>query len=408
MRLIDADAHVVEPGTLWRDGVEPSFAADAPAPVSKRFSDPSLQLPEDGELMARFALACGAAGLDPDDLGAALGEHEVQLRTLEWRGQPVWEGIPDGLWTRGAMGSVIHHLDALRRNFDAASTVDALRRQQVARAWMYPTAGLWVLAIDAMPPDLAVALAGAYNRWILDYCKTDPAFLRPVGTVALHRPLSLPTVVRTLHGQGFRAVTVRPNPFGGRTLGHPALAPFWATCAELGMAVAVHEGTHARVTTVGADRYNTRFARHAASHPIEQQLALLSLLEAGVLHRHPTLRVAFLEAGCGWLPAWLWRLDHLEHDQLRWEVLDTMPEAPSHYVRRQCFFGVEPDEPGIELVVDQLGAGVLLYGSDHPHVDHPPQVQRDVRALVDRLGEGEARRILWDNPTRFYADAPPA
>jgi hypothetical protein len=32
-------------------------------------------------------------------------------------------------------------------------------------------------------------------------------------------------------------------------------------------------------------------------------MALLSLIEGGVLEAHPTLRVGLLEAGCGFLPS---------------------------------------------------------------------------------------------------------
>lgn len=38
-------------------------------------------------------------------------------------------------------------------------------------------------------------------------------------------------------------------------------------------------------------------------------MAMLALIEGGVLERHPKLRVAFLESGCGWLLYWLWRMD---------------------------------------------------------------------------------------------------
>jgi len=77
----------------------------------------------------------------------------------------------------------------------------------------------------------------------------------------------------------------------------------------LDMAVGIHEGTHSRLPTTGAERFNSRFALHACSHPMEQMMALLALIEGGVLERHRRLRVAFLESGCGWLPYWLWKLD---------------------------------------------------------------------------------------------------
>src|ERR1700680_1267253 len=38
-------------------------------------------------------------------------------------------------------------------------------------------------------------------------------------------------------------------------------------------------------------------------------IAAVSLIYGGVLERFPGLQVAFLEAGCGWVPVWLHRMD---------------------------------------------------------------------------------------------------
>ena len=133
--------------------------------------------------------------------------------------------------------------------------------------------------------------------------------------------------------------------------------------------MSIHEGSHCRLPSTGADRFDTRFALHACSHPIEQMMAMLALIEGGVLERHPTLRVAFLEAGCGWLPYWLWRLDELEYKNLAWEVKDNVKMKPSEYFRRQCFISVEPDEPYIPELIKYIGEDNLLFACDYPHPD---------------------------------------
>src|SRR6185436_16183227 len=98
------------------------------------------------------------------------------------------------------------------------------------------------------------------------------------------------------------------------------------------------------------DRFQTRFAQHACSHPMEMMMALLDLIERGVLERHPDLRVAFLEAGCGWLPYWLWRLDE-EYHHLSGEVHENVRMLPSEYFRRQCFVSADPGEPLLPEIV---------------------------------------------------------
>ncbi|MDB9511484.1 amidohydrolase family protein [Kamptonema animale CS-326] len=156
-----------------------------------------------------------------------------------------------------------------------------------------------------------------------------------------------------------------------------------------------------RSPTAGADRFQTRFALHACSHPMEQMMALLSLIEGGVLERHPLLKVGLLESGCGWLPYWLWRLDR-EYEDLLWEVADRVKMKPSEYFRRQCFIAIEPSEPYLAQLIDAIGSDNLIFGSDYPHMDHKPNVVKEMVALEEELSQEIVHKIVWDNPARFY------
>lgn len=130
-------------------------------------------------------------------------------------------------------------------------------------------------------------------------------------------------------------------------------------------------------------------------------MALLALIEGEVLERHPQLRVAFLESGCGWLPYWLWRLDQ-EYEELYWEVKDNVKMKPSEYFRRQCFIEIEPSEPNISQVISCIGEDNLIFGSDYPHLDYDPNVVKKAVALEEQLSTEVMKKILWDNSVRFY------
>ena len=131
-------------------------------------------------------------------------------------------------------------------------------------------------------------------------------------------------------------------------------------------------------------------------------MALLALVEGGTLERHPGLRVAFLEAGCGFLPYWLWRLDEVEYRSLAGEVEDNVRRAPSAYFRRQCFIAMEPEEPYLSEMLPFIGEDNLVFGTDFPHLDHDAGVVGHALALRGRLPGEALRKILWDNPCRFY------
>ncbi|WP_437999642.1 amidohydrolase family protein [Sorangium sp. So ce185] len=144
--------------------------------------------------------------------------------------------------------------------------------------------------------------------------------------------------------------------------------------------------------------FKTRFGQHACSHPMEAMMALLSLIEGGVLEAHPTLRVGLLEAGCGFLPYWLWRLDHVECAQMRGEVRGRVRRPPSEYFRRQCWIALEPGEAMLDRVVTEIGAPRMVFGTDFPHLDHGTGMVDEMMALRGVLGDEALRAILWDSP----------
>jgi predicted TIM-barrel fold metal-dependent hydrolase len=185
----------------------------------------------------------------------------------------------------------------------------------------------------------------------------------------------------------------------------PAYEPFWTECEALDIAVGLHEGTHCLLPTTGVDRFHTRFALHACSHPMEQMMALLALIEGGVLERHPKLRVAFLESGCGWLPYWLWKLDE-EYKNLHWEVKDRVRCLPSEFFRRQCYIAIKPSEPYLSQIIDFIGSDNLLFGSDYPHMDNRINGFNEIMESNKKEAQKIIRKIVWNNPQRIYSLAP--
>ena len=352
-KIIDADAHVYEPHGMWKTYLEPAFRDFAP----------SSEMKVQGE--------------------SVLNKYTNLLAR---------EGVKQGLRS---------HPLSWAREFNSESQVQAMYQMGVDIAFIYPTHLLWLVGVDKMPAPQVGAYVRAYNNWLRDFCSYNPQMLRGVGVVNQHAPEEMGVELERIAEWGWKAVYLRPNPVKGRILSDPAYEPFWTRCEELGIAIALHETTHSKVPTTGSDRFQTRFALHACSHPMEQMMALLALIEGGVLENHPQLRVAFMESGCGWLPYWLWRLDR-EYEDLLWEVKDKVKRKPSEYFQRQCFIAVEPSETYLPKLIEELGADNLIFGSDYPHIDHKPDVVADMVALEERLSEQVIQKILWDNPRKFY------
>ncbi len=92
---------------------------------------------------------------------------------------------------------------------------------------------------------------------------------------------------------------------------------------------------------------------------------LMSVIFAGVLEHHPGIKLVIGEAGTGWIPYILQRMDAEWEDQFK--ALD-LKMPPSEYWRRQCYATYQSDPIGVKLL-DELGEDNIMWGSDFPHPD---------------------------------------
>jgi predicted TIM-barrel fold metal-dependent hydrolase len=378
LRILDSDRHVLEPIELWQQYLPAEYRAGAP--YYEILSPP--ETPQ--QRVARL----GPKGLLPP------------MPSLMIDGQPVLAKVSERARLEVAWGLAQRHADG-SAGTSPASHLRSMEHSGLDAAFLYPTTGSFLVRIDGMDPARAFSFARAYNDWLRDFCRPDPERLRGVGVLSLHEPARLVEELERVASFGWKAVVVPPNPVGGRTLSHPDYEPFWSACERLSIAVSVHEGSHARLPTAGAERFHTRFALNASSHPLEAMLALLTLIEGGVLERHPGLRVAFLEAGCSWVPYWLWRMDST-WKYMAGEVAENVRLKPSEYFRRQCFVSIEPEEPGLQEVIRLLGPDNLLFGTDYPHADHGDDILDHALALRAALPDEVLHKLFWENPSRFY------
>jgi predicted TIM-barrel fold metal-dependent hydrolase len=123
-----------------------------------------------------------------------------------------------------------------------------------------------------------------------------------------------------------------------------------------------------------------------------------------VFERFPRLRVASLEAGCGWVPYLMDRLDEsYEHRLSRWP--HKAKRAPSEIMRNgNLYYSCEVGERTLESVAKLMGSTQLLWPSDFPHEKPWDEFSEDLNEFIGRndLPANIARKILWENPCRLY------
>jgi uncharacterized protein len=130
------------------------------------------------------------------------------------------------------------------------------------------------------------------------------------------------------------------------------------------------------------------------------QQAFLSFFALGTLDRFPTLRLGVLEAGSGWIGAFLDRMDAI-HDTISASGV-ALAMKPSDYFRRQCFISGDPDETAAPLTIEHVGADCFLWATDYPHPDHPSTWVRALERFVAPLTPASRAKVLGENVARIY------
>ena len=248
--------------------------------------------------------------------------------------------------------------------------------------------------------DNACALARAYNDWLAEYCSQDRDRLKGVALVPIQEPLEAAKEPRRCVTElGFVAVGTPAHSTAGGNLDNPALRPFFAAAEELDVPVCIHVG--AGRPAAGTERSTNAFFNHVITHPFEQMIGALCIVAGGILEEFPRLRVAFLEAGAGWVPYWIERMD--EHYEYMQPAVPWLKKTPGEYMRsEQVFYSFEPDEQTLPFVLDFVGHDRLVFASDYNHGDC--KFPHTVSSMLERkdLPEGAMNRIMNENARRLY------
>ncbi|UOR01880.1 amidohydrolase [Leucobacter allii] len=245
---------------------------------------------------------------------------------------------------------------------------------------------------------LAVWIAREANRAVAAHTAAAADRLVGLGVVPLQHPERIVECLDdAILGRGLAGVEISsfagpaPREDGSESprveLSDPRLEPFWARAAELGAVVFLHP--------FGCsldERLDRFYLANTVGQPAENAVALSHLIFAGVLDRHPGLRVVAAHGG-GYLPTAIGRSDRA------WRV---RPEAagcaepPSAYLRRLWFDTVVHDAAALRHLIEVAGADRVLLGSDFPFdmgLDDPArEVAADLAA--EGFGEDEIAAVL--------------
>jgi predicted TIM-barrel fold metal-dependent hydrolase len=183
-------------------------------------------------------------------------------------------------------------------------------------------------------------------------------------------------------------------------VGDPAWDQLWSAAEQTGIPVSFHikAGSWSGLSYRLGKWQSAAFA---TIMPLQFDEPLATMVFCGALERHPGLRLVLAEAGLGWLPYFLARMD-LEWRNLR-DKLEYAPRVPpSELFRRQVIATFEEEELAAQ-VIPLLGADSCMWASDYPHTDSTfPNSQHAIEETLGALAAEDRRKITATNCARLY------
>jgi predicted TIM-barrel fold metal-dependent hydrolase len=263
----------------------------------------------------------------------------------------------------------------------------------------YPSFGLRAPSIESR--GVAIEFAQLYNQWVADWCRRGNGRFHGVAVAPIEHVDDAIQVIRDARKQGLVAAMVPPA-LKTRNLDHPDLDRFYAAAVDLDMPLGVHGAPGIHLPKIGVDRFDNYIQVHCISFPFDQMTAMTALVSGGVFDRHPKLRVAFLEAGVGWVPYFIERMHEHYEKRGNW-IPNGWRRDPREYVEAgNIWVSCEPEEEILPAVAEILGSDFIMYASDYPHWDGDwPESTRPLRQRTD-LSEEVRAKVAGANARRFY------
>jgi len=272
-------------------------------------------------------------------------------------------------------------------------------------------------------PEAAVEVLRIYNEWLADFCSARPERFAGLASIPNNPIDAAIAEVRRVAKRGVLRGLDIANSADLKPLWDPYWNPLWGVINETGLPLHFHtvsgyQPDHIRkIMLIGGDPTRASlpgmpevdlavaraaFATNITAFQLNMSSILTSMIYSGVLERYPRIRLVLGEAGIGWIPYVLWRMDAEWEDQFKDLSLRM---APSGYWKRQCWATYQTDPVGVKLI-DELGADKVMWGSDFPHPDGIwPDSQEYIQRELGPLPAGIRRKIVCENAAKLYGFA---
>jgi len=361
--LVSADSHVMEPADLWTKRLDRKYHKRAPRIIEKE-GVPFLKVEGLRPYPVAGAYAAGKSGEE-------LKEHHAK------------EGLKSarpGGW------------DPVARIKD--QEIDGVQAEVI-----YCSLGMPLFRIE--DGDLQRACFRVYNDWLAEFCSYSPKRLYGAGLISLIDIDEAARELERVHKKGLRSAMIWASPPEDKPYRSRIYDRFWQAASELQMPLALHivTGKGKESDLEEEDESNISAIYMTVVHEVQRSLS--DIVMGGVLERFPKLKVVSAENDIGWLPHFMYRLDH-GYDKYNALAKEPLPHKPSEYIRRQVFATFEDDPVGVSAY-KFFGAENFMWANDFPHgASTWPESSRYIARMFADIPAEVTRKIIRENAAKLY------
>lgn len=359
--IVSADSHITEPPGTYVDRIDKKYKSDAPR----------MQFMEG---VGDVFMLSGIPHPIPMGLVAAAGKPSEQVRI-------------DG-----------SRFDELHRGgWDPDARMADQDRDGVAAEIIYPTVGM--VLCNHPDFDYKKACMDAYNLWLADFCGAHPDRLFGCGQTAMRSPEDGIADLRRMKEQGLRGVMMPGRP-QMEDYDSPIYDEFWAAAVELAMPISFHILTGADDGLMGKTRGPKLNGFLSIIRGCQDIMGML--IFGGVFERHPELKVVCVEADAGWVPHYMYRMDHAFDRHRYWLTGTDLSKKPSEYFREHIYVTFQDDWVAFQMK-DLCNIERIMWANDFPHSDSTwPWSQQLLAEHTKHLTDDETNKVLHDNACGLY------
>lgn len=360
--IISSDSHITEPPGTYIDRID------------KKYRDTAPRLVRDEKKGDLFVID-GLKHPVPMGLVAAAGKKAEELTAFGVK----FEDLHRGGW-------------------DPDARLADQDRDGVAAEVIYPTVGM--LLCNHRDYDYKKACFDAYNEWIAEYCAAHPDRLIGTGQTAMRSVDEGIEDVRKMKDLGLRGVMMPGNPQVA-DYDDPIYDPFWQATLDMQMPLSFHILT-SRSDVVGAAPRGPKINGFLSIIRGNQDI-MGTFIFGGVFERNPKLKIVCVEADAGWVPHYMYRMDHAYDRHRYWlKPGQTLSKKPSEYFSEHIYTTFQDDWVAFRMK-DMCNPRRLMWANDFPHSDSTwPWSQELLAKHTAHLTQEEKDWILHDNVAELY------